>query len=371
MKRPLVIIGSGHAAYTLVRSFRELDGNTPIVILTEDGGEDYPKPQLSHGFGNRIAAGKFVRETATQIAAANKVMVRAHTRVTSIDYDQQVVMAGELRIPYGQLVLAVGASPFIPPMSGDAVSQVLTLNSLEEYRRYYQRLESSQHVLVIGGGLVGTEIAHDLEQHKKVTLVDVSDRLLSSLVPKPVSQGLEMMMGDVQFRFNNSVMSIDRDGDALRVTMRNGEVILVDAVICAAGLKPRLELAAGLETNRGIVVDAILQTSRPHVYALGDCAEIEGRILPYLQPITLSAQALAKTLTGQATAVTFGLMPVAVKTPRYPIQLGGVTAGDHLTWQIQADAHGVSARALHDDNLVGYVASGAHNSFSLRQSLMA
>lgn len=370
MKRPLVIIGSGHAAYTLIREFRQRDGNTPIVVLTENGGEDYAKPQLSHGFSGRQAARQFVRETAPQIAAANKVMVRPHTRVSAIDFNAQIVIAGELRIPYGQLVLAVGAAPFIPPVSGDGTGKILTLNSLDEYHHYYQALENSQHVMVIGGGLIGTEIAHDLERHRKVTLVDISDRLLPNLVPRSVSERLKQTMKDVEFRFNTSIKTIHQDGQALHVTMQDGESLMVSTVVCAAGLKPRLELAAGLETNRGIVVDAMLQTSRPHVYALGDCAEIEGKVMPFLQPITMSAQALAKTLTGQPTAVDFGILTVAVKTPRYPIQLGGLTAGDHLSWEIQEDEAGVSALALDEGRYVGYVASGSHNGFLLRKAMM-
>lgn len=365
MKKPLVIIGSGHAGYTLARAFRQHDVTTPVVILTEDGGEHYPKPQLSHGFGHQASAAQLVQNSATGMAAELKIMVRPHTKVSTIDFAAQKVLAGEMQIPYSNLVLAVGAEPFVPPVGGDAATDILTLNNLEQYRRYLDRLNQSDRVLVIGGGLIGTEIAHDIAQHKHVTLVDVGSRLLERLVPEVVSQRLHKVMDQITLRFGTGVERVHKAEKGYSVTLADGDTLNVDAVICAAGLKPRLELVAGLETRRGIVVDAFLRTSQPHVYALGDCAEIEGQILPFLQPITLSANALANTLTGKPTQVRFGPLPVAVKTPRYPIQLAGVTQGNALDWHISEGDDGLTALAHRGNQLVGYVTTGSRNGFSL------
>ncbi len=370
MKKPLVIIGSGHAGYTLARAFRQHDTSTPVVLLTEDGGEHYPKPQLSHGFGHQASAAQLVQNSATGMAAELKIMVRPQTRVSAIDFASQTVTAGAARIPYSDLVLAVGAEPFIPPVGGDAAQDILTLNNLEQYRRYFDRLNQSQHVLVIGGGLIGTEIAHDIARHKQVTLVDIGSRLLERLVPEVVSQQLHRAMGPVSLRFGTGVARIDRAGPGYRVTLNDGDTLMVDAVVCAAGLKPRLELAAGLETRRGILVDAYLRSSQAHVHALGDCAEIEGQILPFLQPITLSANALASTLAGIPTPVRFGPLPVAVKTPRYPIQLAGITQGHDLDWQLNEGEDGLTALAHRDSQLVGYVTTGSRNGFALLPQLV-
>ncbi|MDC7715393.1 FAD-dependent oxidoreductase [Vogesella sp. LYT5W] len=373
MKKPLVIIGSGHAGYTLARAFRQLDTSTPVIILTQDGGEQYPKPQLSHGFGRQMAAEQLVQQHATAVAAELKIMVRPNTLVTAIDFDAKLVHAGDARIPYSDLVLAVGAEPFVPAIRGDAVQDILTLNNLEQYRRYFTQLERSERVLVIGGGLIGTEIAHDIARHKQVTLVDIGSRLLERLVPEVVSQRLHHAMAPVTMRFGTAVDRIDRATTGYHVKLSNGEILNVDAVICAAGLKPRLELAAGLATGlatgRGISVDRYLRTSQPNVYALGDCAEIEGQILPYLQPITLSARALASTLAGKPEPVRFGPLPVAVKTPHYPIQLAGVTHGQALDWQISEGDDGLTALAHRDSKLVGYVTTGSRNGFSLLPGL--
>ncbi len=370
MKMPLVIIGSGHAGYTLARAFRQHDTSTPVVVLTEDGGEYYSKPQLSHGFGHQTSAAQLIQNSATGMAAELKIMVRPHTQVTAIDFAAQKITAGAAQIPYSDLVLAVGAKPFVPPIEGDGAQDILTLNNLEQYRRYFDTLNRSEHVLVIGGGLVGTEIAHDIAQHKRVTLVDIGSRLLERLVPEPVSQRLHSVMDQVTLHFGTVVARIDKMAKGYSVTMADGVKLTVDAIICTAGLKPRLDLTAGLEIQRGIVVDSYLRTSQAHVYALGDCAEIEGQILPYLQPITLSANALASTLAGKPTPVHFGPLPVAVKTPRYPIQLAGLTQGSNLDWQINEGDDGLTALAHRDNKLVGYVTTGSRNGFSLLPTLI-
>ncbi|BCL75585.1 nitric oxide reductase FlRd-NAD(+) reductase [Jeongeupia sp. HS-3] len=368
MNRPIVIIGSGHAGYTLARAYRRLNQTRPVVIVTEDDGADYPKPQLSHGFGNGASAERLIRQSAAGIAAELKVMICAHTTVLGIDFDAQLVRLEQRSIPYGELVFAVGAQAYIPPMAGNALDQMLTLNTLQDYRRYREQLEHSRHVLVIGGGLIGTEVAHDIARHKRVSLVDVNDRLLSKLVPPIVSTQLQAELADVDFHFNTSVKAINRVDGHLRATLANGDILTVDTVVCAAGLRPRLELAQALDTRTGIVVDDHLRTSQAHVHALGDCAEIDGKVLPYLQPITLSANALAQTLAGTPTPVRFGPMPVAVKTPRYPIQLGGVTCGE-LEWEINEDETGLTAKATQQGEMVGYVTGGTHNGFRLLSQL--
>ncbi len=112
--------------------------------------------------------------------------------------------------------------------------------------------------------------------------------------------------------------------------------------MAAAGLRPETSLArhAGLQINRGIVVNSQLQTSDPAIYALGDCAEINGVVLPFLQPILLSAMCLSKNLLAQAGELKLPPMLVKVKTPDLPLHLAGDTRRDDLTWNIVAAKEG-------------------------------
>ncbi len=362
---PVVIVGSGYAGLQLARQFRRHAPATPLVIVCADDGADYPKPQLSHAVSKRQSAADLIRKSAKEVALELKALLLTGQQVNAIDPERQVIQLAERELPYRDLVLAVGAEAWVPPVSGDALDAIITLNSLQHYQQYQEQLVNSQRILIVGSGLIGSELANDfLLAGKQITLCDPTDRLLFSLTPDFVSERLHSVLAQAgcKFAFNTTLASLDRQSDGLLATFSDGTSIVVDSVVCAAGLRPRIALAqvAGLNVNRGIVVDKQLATSASHIYALGDCAEIDGQLLPYLQPITLSAQALAKTLAGEQTLVQWPVMPVNVKTSSYPVQLAGEVRSDDLIWQLDEDDNGLTGQAFRHDALVGFVTSGQH-----------
>ncbi len=362
---PVVIVGSGYAGLQLARQFRRHAPATPLVIVCADDGADYPKPQLSHAVSKRQSAADLIRKSAKEVALELKALLLTGQQVNAIDLERQVIQLAERELPYRDLVVAVGAEAWVPPVSGDAVDAIITLNSLQHYQQYQEQLVNSQRILIVGSGLIGSELANDfLLAGKQITLCDPTDRLLYSLTPDFVSERLHSVLAQAgcKFAFNTTLASLDRQSDGLLATFSDGTSIVVDSVVCAAGLRPRIALAqvAGLNVNRGIVVDKQLATSASHIYALGDCAEIDGQLLPYLQPITLSAQALAKTLAGEQTLVQWPVMPVNVKTSSYPVQLAGEVRSDDLIWQLDEDDNGLTGQAFRHDALVGFVTSGQH-----------
>jgi len=132
--------------------------------------------------------------------------------------------------------------------------------------------------------------------------------------------------------------------------------------VSAVGLRPRTELAAeaGLQVARGIVVDRLLQTSQPHIYALGDCAEVEGLSLLYVMPLMSGVRALARTLTGTPTMVSYGAMPVTVKTPVCPLVVSPPAVGAEGHWAVEGQGADVRARYLAPSGqLLGYALTGA------------
>jgi rubredoxin-NAD+ reductase len=158
------------------------------------------------------------------------------------------------------------------------------------------------------------------------------------------------------------VERIDRDARGLRLSLRSGAVVAADLALSAVGLKPNTALAAsaGLAVGRGIRVDRLLHTSAPDVYALGDCAEVEGLVLPYVMPIMHAARALARTLSGDATALTYPPMPVVVKTPAHPVVVAPPAPGAEGRWLEEVLTDGVRARFVAGDGrLLGFALTGA------------
>ncbi|GIU19826.1 MULTISPECIES: NADH:flavorubredoxin reductase NorW [unclassified Shewanella] len=371
---PIVIIGSGFAAYQLIKAIRRSDQRVKIQVFTADNGDDYNKPDLSHVVSKQQLASDLVRASGLEMAEQLNFELFANTFVDSIAPEQQQIMVAGKAYSYAKLVMATGGRAFVPPMSGNAVDRIVTLNSLQEYQAAEQELALAKRVLVIGGGLIGSELSMDLATAgKQVITVDPCEQLMANLLPEYIATELSKLMQQlgVHLALNTKVTRIDLSNDSsnnsgcLQVTLANGESFIVDTVISAAGLQANSLLAkqAGLMVNRGIVVDNQLQTSAMDVYALGDCAEIGGKVLAYLQPALVCANALAKTLLGHETAVVLPAMLVKVKTPHYPIQLAGQAVHQVNRWQLDIDSQGSCVQAFDtDERLQGFVVAGQHMS---------
>ena len=154
---------------------------------------------------------------------------------------------------------------------------------------------------------------------------------------------------------------MDGQGDAIGITLDNGTVLTTDVVLSATGLQPNCDLAraTGIRTNRGIVVDRHLQTTAPDVYALGDCAEVEGLVLPFIMPITHAARALAAALAGKPAPLTYPAMPVLVKTPACPTIVSPPASGAAGEWQVTQEPDGVKSLFVDPSGrLLGYALNG-------------
>ena len=152
------------------------------------------------------------------------------------------------------------------------------------------------------------------------------------------------------------------DGEDYAVTLANGQTLVADIVLSAIGLQPNIALAkeANIQTSRGIITNTLLETSQPDIYAVGDCAEVNGTLLPFVMPIMQQARALAKTLSGQSTAVHYPAMPVAVKTPAAPLTVLPAPLDVEVNWETEEFDDGMLAKAADGQGtLRGFVLLGA------------
>lgn len=362
---PIVIIGSGLAGYNLAKELRKLDKQAPLVILSADGGQFYSKPMLS----NALATGKLPEAiplgSAEQMAAQLHATVRPRTRVTAIEPGRHGVRIGDETITYSRLILALGAEQIRLPLAGDAADAVLSVNDLDDYAAFRAAIRDGKSVVLIGAGLIGCEFANDLAATgHKVDAVDIADQPLPRLLPPAGGALLRDRLAalGVSWHFGTGVKAVNRAGTQLRVTLDNGREIAADVVLSAVGLRPRTELAraAGLEINRGITVDRMLATSAADVYALGDCAEVGGLVLPFVMPIMHAARALAATLAGKPTAVAYPAMPVLVKTPACPTIISPPASGATGEWKIEAASDSVKSLFVDaSGKLLGFALNGA------------
>jgi len=362
---PVVIIGTGLAGYNLAREFRKLDPQTPLLLITADDGRSYSKPLLSTGFAANKDADSLGMATAGAMAEQLNAEIRTHTRVTRLDPTHRRVWIGNEPVPYRDLVLAWGAQTIRVPVAGDAADAVYPINDLHDYGRFRAAAAGRRRVLILGAGLIGCEFANDLLQGgHEVDVVAPSEQVMPGLLPlqaaEAVKRGLEGI--GARFHLGATLERLQRSTDGLQATLSDGSQRACDLVVSAVGLRPRTELAAeaGLEVKRGIVVDRLLKTSAEHVYALGDCAEVEGLSLLYVMPLMAGARALAKTLFGNPTFVSYGPMPVTVKTPACPVVVSMPAVGSAGSWSVEARGNDVKALYLGAcGELLGYALTGA------------
>lgn len=350
---PLIVVGTGLAGYNFAKEFRKLDAERPLLLLTADDGRNYSKPMLSTGFGKAKTAAELAMNDAAAMATQLKAEVKTGVRVESIQAERkQVTLDNGDVLDYSTLVLAWGAEVFRPPMQGDALDAVYSVNDLLDYGVFRQALDGRKRVAIIGGGLIGCEFANDLSLGGfETAVIEPMGRALPTLLPEAssaaVQAGLEAL--GVQFHWGAFAAEVNRQGDGVQVVLSDGTRVDADIVLSAVGLRPRIAVAkaAGMAVNRGIVTDRFLQTSAPDVYAIGDCAEVEGLVLLYVMPLMAEARALAKTLSGQPTAVDYPAMPVAIKTPACPVVVSPPPVGIEGQWEVEGE--GANTTALFHD----------------------
>lgn len=374
----VVVIGTGLAGYTLAREFRKLSPDTPLTVITRDDGSSYSKPQLSTGFAQRKSADQLALASVEQMRDQLRATIFNHRTVRSLDVQTQTLTlsatghataSDPLVIPFSQLVLALGAHQVRPTLQGDGADAVMTVNDLHDYRDLRKKisLDNPAPIVLLGAGLIGCEFANDLAGAGfNVHVVTLGETALAPLLPSAFGHSLQTALSKlgVQWHCNTSIQSIVRQSGNFSVTLMDGTTIPAQAVLSATGLRPNIELAnaAGIRTQRGIIVDDFMKTSAAGIYAIGDCAEREGIVLPYVLPLMNQARAVAKTLAGTPTRVVYPVMPVVVKTPVLPITF----VLPHVRpehWEIHGDEQGMKCLTFaNDGKLIGFALSGSANS---------
>jgi rubredoxin-NAD+ reductase len=349
---PVVILGAGLAGFGVARELRKLDKQVPIRVVTADEGAFYSKPNLSNALAWQKTPVQLVASPRAAIAAQLGIEIVDHVRAIELLPADHALRTSDGRIEYGKLVLAIGAQPIRLPIEGSGAVDVLSVNHLDDYAVFRQRLAGKRRIAILGAGLIGCEFANDLAGAGfAVEVFDLSPQALGRLLPAAAAAffGQGLAAAGVRFHFDTSIGRIDSREDGYVLLDLKGRSFEADLVLSAVGLRPETVLAkaAGLVTNRGIVVDHLLATSAADVYAVGDCAEVQGLVLPFVLPIMQQARALAKTLAGTPTPVSYPAMPVVVKTPACPTVVCPPPAGLEGAWREEATADGV--RALFED----------------------
>ena len=278
MARRIVIVGGVAGGMSAATRLRRLDEHAEIVVLERGEHVSFANCGLPYHVGGVIAEREsLLLQTPASLAARFALDVRVSSEATAIDTEAQTVSVrgpeGAYQLPYDELILAPGASPFLPPVPG--IERALTLRNVADVDAMVAAVSASpREAVILGAGFIGLEVAENL-RHRGigVTVIELADQVLAPLDPElAVLVQRRLEAEGVAVRLGVSAAEITPDAAVLS----DGSRIPADLVVAAIGVRPDSTLAsgAGIETNErgGIIVDSYQRTSAPHVYAVGDAA---------------------------------------------------------------------------------------------------
>ena len=310
-----VIVGSGLAGVTLAEELRKKKPEDSITLITHEKRGYYSRPMLSHGFARDDIEQKIILKTFEALTALG-IEVFPETNATQIQSREKkvhVVSQDVAKIlEYDRLILALGSEAQVPPPLKTARDLFHVINDLEDlidlrsFRQdHINRNKTHPHWAIIGGGLIGCEVASDLAKAgDQVTLFHAMDRLMERQLVASDSDLLLKVLKEqsIHVQLSAQVQGLSRAGKGMTVHLPEKDQPNFDGILVATGFKPRTQLAqeSGLAVNRGILVDEYLKTMDPAIFAIGDAAELpDGRLFPYVMPIRQQAIWLAAFLTGE------------------------------------------------------------------------
>ncbi|MGA3288826.1 MAG: FAD-dependent oxidoreductase [Candidatus Bathyarchaeia archaeon] len=337
-----VIVGASAAGIGAVEAIREVDQTGSIAIISEEPCPQYSRPMISDFVSGKADFHKMKCRT-DEFWKENNVEALTGKKAIALNITEKTVQleSGE-KVAYEKMLLATGGKPFVPKMEGSEKDGVFTFTTIADAQRLAAKIDSinAKAAVVIGAGLIGISVTEALmKRGLKVTMVELQEKILSLLLDAKASDLVEGVVkkAGVDIVTGQSVQKIlgkpDNEGAVGGVTLTKGDQVSCDLVIVAIGVVPRTELVAGtaVKTNRGIVVDNMMQTNVLDVYASGDVAEAydfimnQNRLLPLWPLAVLEGQVAGYNMAGKKTMYMGGTNMSSLKYFGIPIVSIGLT----------------------------------------------
>ncbi|MFQ6069603.1 MAG: NAD(P)/FAD-dependent oxidoreductase [Candidatus Aminicenantales bacterium] len=300
----VIVVGNGLAGTIFSKTLRELDKDIEIDIFAAEKYHYYPRPNLIEYVAGNLALNKMFAYPEDWYRE-QKISVHLNRPVKVIHHrTKEVELEGERREKYDYLFLASGSFAFLPPFKGVEKKGVFTLRTLDDALAIMDYVKNHKKVAVIGGGLLGLEIARAVKSRgAEVEVVEYFGRLLPRQLDTQCSSLLKNQMEKMGIKVHLGLTTEEVKGqeEAAGLRFRGGEELRVEMVIIAAGIRPDIGLArkAGLEVDRGLVVDDYLQTSSPFIFAAGDLIQHRGRMYGIIPATFEQARLAAPNILGE------------------------------------------------------------------------
>ncbi len=302
---PVVVIGNGMVGHRFCRSLRKHDATTPVIVLGREHEPAYDRVNLTRLVSEPRRESLYL--DPTDWYAANNIELRLGESTESVDpAAKTVTTASGETIPYGKLVIASGSTPWMPPIPGADGTSVFPYRTMEDIDNIRRSAANGQSAVVIGGGLLGLEAAEALQQlGLTVHVLEIADYLMPQqldaeggiLLKEEVSQ-----LG-IYVRTRCQTQEINDLNGRKELKFTDGSSLVCDLVVISAGIRPETSFLEGTPIHRNpkgaVSINDGLETSDPHVFAIGECASFEGSVYGLVAPGYQMADTLARRLSGE------------------------------------------------------------------------
>jgi nitrite reductase (NADH) large subunit len=329
----VVIVGNGLAGTLAAKSIRDLDDRTAITILAAERHPYYPRPNLIEYLAGRLPEEKLFAFPASW-PETNRIDLRLGTPVLRIRPAERFVeTAGGTIVPYDRLLLADGASAAVPPISGAAKPGVFTLRTIEDAQTLLDYHRTHPRVVVLGGGLLGLEIARALgTRGAEVVVAEIFSYLLPRQLDPAGAAVLKSRIeaGGIKVRLGQPCEEITGETEARGVRFKDGSYLETDLVVIAAGVVPNTALArdAGLAVDRGVVVDDRMAASAADIFAAGDGAQHRGRVYGLIPASFAQSRIAAENILGREKRYEGTIPSNQLKVSDLPLLSVGAVAAE-------------------------------------------
>ncbi|RIL34922.1 NAD(P)/FAD-dependent oxidoreductase [Staphylococcus equorum] len=306
-KKQLVMIGNGMAGIRTIEEILERDAQQyNITIIGKESYPNYNRIMLSNILQKKMTVDETIMNPF-EWYKDNDIQLITNDPVVEVNRElKQVITADGLRCNYDICIFATGSSAFVLPIPGASLSSVIGWRTIEDTERMIEIAKTKQRAIVIGGGLLGLECARGLmDQGMEVTVVHLAEWLMEMQLDKKAA---DMLKADLEaqgmhFKLQASTQEILGQEDVTGVLLADGTTLAADLVVMAVGIRPYTQVAqsSGLKVNRGIVINDYMQTSDEAIFAVGECAEHNGKVYGLVAPLYEQGKVLADHLTGRET----------------------------------------------------------------------
>ncbi len=310
----IVIIGCGVAGVTAATAVKQNDPEAQVTMYTDEKNLYYPRPELYRVLSGEVQPQEIIA-FPEQWYAKKGIKVYLNKRVSKINSnDKKILLNDGSSTSYDKLLLANGAHPFVPPVKGADKSGVFSLRSVDDAVTIRDHARKVAKALVIGGGLLGLEFSASLRRLGiEVDVVEIFPRLLPMQLDVDGASVLKDRLTALGIGFELGVKTVEIFGkeSVSWIALDNGKQLPGDLVLFCAGIRSNIELAAGagINANRGVIVDQHLQTSVNDVYAVGDVAEFEGKVYGIIPAAEEQARIAAVNMVNEQKQLYKGTMP--------------------------------------------------------------